>query len=120
MISETFEMRAYDFVLEATRLFAGPAARHIALCRCIDGSAGEKIILTGPVPKWLSAKIETRCKPRRQRVAEPMLEYQCASGSTLAGSLLFWEVGRKGDERQYLIDLQQLATLCRMVAEVRR
>lgn len=113
---ETFEMRAYDFVLDVTRLYAGPAARHIVLGRWLEGTEEERIVLTGPVPKWLREKIEGRCKPRRQRAAEPMPEYQCASGSTLAGVRLLWETGRKGQERQYLIDLPQLAALCRLSA----
>ncbi len=111
MKAETFEMQPYDFVLEITRMFAGQEARRIALVLQRDAADGDKIVLTGPVPKWLSAKIETRRKPRRQRVAEPMLEYQC-SGDTTLGVRLLWETGRSGRERQYLIDLRQLGALC--------
>lgn len=113
-----YRMTDYDFLLEMTRLCAGPAARHIAICRLGNTEYVKDLyVFTAPLPRHLTRHIESKCPMRPDSPWRPRREFQCARPGVVLGPdvILMWETKHTRRPAWYRIDFDQFLFLCSQV-----
>lgn len=111
-MSNEFACSDFDLVEQIIAIFSDDDLVRAETFAGLD----QPIYVTGRLPRWLTAHVEEKYKPKGPRRVTARPVFECGKQS---GFELFWIVGSRRRERFYRIDTAQLAILCRL-AKVRQ